>query len=319
MAEILSVRVGEICEAALGIRTLQLIPETCGALPSFEAGSHIDLHLGNGLIRQYSLCGNPHELPSHYLIAVKKEPHSRGGSAAVHGLRTDQKVGISLPRNNFRLAEASARHLLVAGGIGVTPMIAMAHTLHHIDRAFELHYFTRSADHTAFRDLLQQGPFADKVRFYHGVEGDQLTKRLQRVLQRPGREDHLYLCGPQPFMDAVRASASPDWPVAAIHIEYFTPLAKAASVDPQFSVKLASDGRVFIIPANKTIAQVLEENGKSVELSCGEGICGTCITTVLDGLPDHRDQVLTDEEKRSGRLMTICCSRALSPQLVLDL
>jgi len=315
------VRVVAAESIADGIRLLKLSPQDGSLLPAWEPGSHIDLHLDSGMIRQYSLCGSCADT-STYEIAVKREPESRGGSKFVHeSLAVGSQLSISAPRNHFTASAEAERNLLVAGGIGITPIISMARQFHLQDRAFELLYFTRSETHTAFRDELSTGPLNGSCRLLLGLERDAVEATLDDALRSHQDGSHLYLCGPQPFMDTVRmVAARHGWPDDAVHLEYF---AAAAPLDaePQtsFDVRLARSDKTITIPADKTIVDVLREHGTDVETSCEQGVCGTCIVKVLEGCPDHRDYFLTAQEHAKGDCIAICVSRSRSKLLVVDL
>jgi vanillate O-demethylase ferredoxin subunit len=314
------VRVKAIVEEAIDIKTYEVVAADGSALPPFAPGAHIDVHLGAGLMRQYSLCNDPRE-SGRYVIAVKKEPQSRGGSRTMsEALKPGDVIEIGAPRNHFALAPDARHSVLLAGGIGITPLLAMARQLAAADASFELHYFTRSPAHTAFRTVLSAAPFAGRVHLHFGLEPDQLAILLRQLIGVRSEGAHLYLCGPTPFMEMVRASAAPGWPNEAVHLEYFAADPAAGSGPREsFQVKLARSGGLYDVPPDKSIVQVLAENGIMVEVSCEQGVCATCLTRVLEGTPDHRDMILTDEEKQAGDQMTICISRAKSPLLVLDL
>jgi vanillate O-demethylase ferredoxin subunit len=319
MADI-DVTVADVRDEALEVRSFVLVPTSDGALPAFSAGSHIDVQIAPGLTRQYSLCGDPQD-GSRYVIAVKREPQSRGGSAAMHErIAAGARLVVSVPRNNFALATDAAHHLLIAGGIGITPMLAMARQLNASGASYQLFYFSRSIAHTAFHGLLSEPPFRDRVAFHYALEPEQVRAYLRKLLWERPAGAHLYLCGPRPFMDMVETTAAPTWPPQAVHLEYFV-ADPAALAGPRssFTVKLARHGGEFEIPEGRTIIEVLAENGVVVETSCEQGVCGTCLTGVLEGDPEHRDVFLTDEEKRAGDRMCVCVSRAKSASLTLDL
>ena len=209
---------------------------------------------------------------------------------------------------------------MIAGGIGITPILSMAQALQEQGASFELHYCARNADRMAFREELLSSDFADRVHL-HFDDGDASQRfDIDGLSQTPDAGTHLYVCGPTGFMDAVLASATKGWPAEAVHREYF-------AVDPQesdgadraFQIKIASTGQIVDIPADTPAIDVLEELGFDIPKSCEQGICGTCITKVIEGVPDHRDFVLTDEEHAENDQMTVCCSRAHSDLLVLDL
>lgn len=319
-ANSLPVKVHRIRREAADIASFELLSAKGQSLPAFSPGSHIDVHIGPGLVRQYSLCNGPGEA-SRYLIAAKKEADSRGGSRAMHErVNEGDVITISEPRNNFPVNWGAKHHLLLAGGIGVTPILSMARHLLASAAAFELQYFTRSIEHTAFHGLLSAPEFKGKVVFHYALEPEGLRAYLRRLLWRRPEDGHIYLCGPRPFMDLVEATAAPTWPPEAVHLEYFAadPMSLAGPQDT-FQVTLARSGGTYTVPEGKTIVQALAEQGIHIETSCEQGVCGTCLTGVLGGEPDHRDVFLTDEEKRAGDKLTPCVSRAKSRVLVLDL
>ncbi len=290
-----------------------------GALPPFTAGAHVDVHLPGGLIRQYSLCGDP-DAGGDYEIAVLREPASRGGSAAMHELAPGARLRISAPRNLFPLAENADKTLLFAGGIGITPMLAMARRLHRLGRAFELHYCTRSAGRAAFLPALKAAPFAARV-FTHFDDGAEAQKlNAPALLANPGTGAHLYVCGPGGFMEHVLASArAASWDEARLHREYFSAPVMETKGNQPFEIEIASSGQVLTVPADRTAWEILNEAGLYVPVSCEQGICGTCLVSVKSGTPDHRDSYQTDEEHATNTQFTPCCSRAKSARLVLEL
>ena len=289
------------------------------ALPGFSAGAHIDVHLPGGLIRQYSLCNHPEER-HRYLIGVLKDPDSRGGSQCLHEqINTGDRLRISEPRNLFPLAHQARRSLLFAGGIGITPILCMAERLAHSDADFELHYCARSSERAAFVERIKNSSFADRV-FLHFDEQPETALNAARVLAQPGENVHLYVCGPGGFMQHVLDSArAQGWQEDSLHREYFAATPTETSNDGSFSVKVGSTGQVFEVPTDKTVVQVLESHGIDIAMSCEQGICGTCLTRVLEGVPDHRDLFLTENEQALNDQFTPCCSRSKSPLLVLDL
>lgn len=320
MSAELQVRVARKLPEAEGICSFELQAVDGRPLPAFSAGSHVDVQVPGGFVRQYSLCNDPGE--SHrYLIAVLKDPASRGGSAAMHDrVQQGDVLTISAPKNHFALAHDAAEHLLLAGGIGITPLLCMAERLAVTGAAFELHYATRSRARTAFVDRIAASGFAPRVHFHFddGDAGQRLDLLTLLAAPRPGR--HLYVCGPQGLMDAVLGGArAAGWPEAQLHWEFFGAAPTASASDGGFEVQLASSGRIIPVAADQTVAQALEAAGVIVPTSCEQGVCGTCLTRVLDGVPDHRDLYLTPEEQAANDQFTPCCSRAKSPRLVLDL
>ncbi|MEP6824717.1 MAG: PDR/VanB family oxidoreductase [Ramlibacter sp.] len=317
--ENLSVRVLKKTMEAEGIASYELARADGAALPAFSAGSHIDVQLPGGLTRQYSLCNDAAE-QHRYRIAVLRDPASRGGSLAMHdSVHEGDVIRISAPRNHFPL-QHGARSLLFAGGIGVTPLLCMAQRLAITGADFQMHYCTRSAERTAFRAEIAESAFASRVQF-HFDAGD-AAQRLDAaaVLASPDPATHLYVCGPTGFIDHVVSTAkAKGWPAAQIHLEYFGAAPQDTSADGSFEVKIASTGKRYAIGKEDSIVHVLLQHGIEILTSCEQGVCGTCITRVLEGEPDHRDLYFTDEEKAKNDQFTPCCSRAKSPVLVLDL
>jgi vanillate O-demethylase ferredoxin subunit len=290
-------------------------------LPSFSAGSHIDVHLPGGVVRQYSLCNDPAET-HRYLIAVLRDPESRGGSMAVHDAVFEGDVlSISAPRNHFSLAHDANRHLLLAGGIGITPILCMAERLAVNGSDFRMHYATRSPARTAFIHRIQASAFAGRVTFHFDDGAQDQRLDLAALLANPGPGTHLYVCGPKGFMDAVLATArAQGWSEWQLHWEFFAGADAAPRAgDGSFEVQLASSGRVIRVPQDETVLQALSAAGVEIAVSCEQGVCGTCMTRVLDGIPDHRDCYLTPQEQAANDRFTPCCSRSKSARLVLDL
>jgi vanillate O-demethylase ferredoxin subunit len=291
-------------------------------LPAFAAGAHIDVHV-EGFVRQYSLCNRPSD-GGAYRIGVLRDPASRGGSVAMHALAAGTSLEISTPKNHFALDEKAQHTLLLAGGIGITPLMAMAEQLNEAGRPFELHYCTREPERAAFRERLAEPGLAEHTRYYFDSEGPEARIDLERVLAAPRDGTHLYVCGPAGFIDAVLAAATrAGWPAQNVHREYFGAAQSSAEAGTDangaFQVTLASCQRVIDVPAGTTIVQALRAGGIEVPVSCEQGVCGTCITRVLAGEPDHRDLYLTDEERAANDQLLPCCSRARTPMLVLDL
>lgn len=287
-------------------------------LPAFAAGAHIDVELPNGLVRQYSLLGDPAQT-RQYELGVLREAAGRGGSRSAHDdLHAGMRIRIGAPRNLFALVPAR-RSLLFAGGIGITPMLAMAQQLAHGRSDFTLHYCARSPARAAFLDRLRDAPWADRVRL-HFDDGDARQKLdAASVLAAPSADSHLYVCGPKGFMNHVIDSArAAGWADATIHAESFA-AEVARNGDEAFEIKLARSGRLVPVATGQTAAAALAAHGIEVPLSCEQGICGTCITPVLDGVPDHRDLYFSDAEKAANDRFTPCCSRSKSAVLVLDL
>ena len=299
------------------VRSFELVHPEGQALPPVEAGAHIYVYMPNGLTRQYSLLNAPGST-DRYVVAVLKEIEGRGGSHHMHENVGDaSKITISGPYNNFPLLDAE-RYLLIAGGIGVTPILSMAQQLAADGKDFELHYCARSPEDAAFVDWLKAQSFAERVHFH--FDGGDPSKGLdvKALLDSQPVETHLYCCGPAGLMDAVKQGAS-GWAPERVHFESFSGVDAIGEGAAGFEVEIASTGKVLQVPDDKTVIAVLRDAGFDIESVCEEGICGTCIVGVLEGEPEHRDDILTDEEKESNELMTVCCSRAKSKRLKLDL
>ncbi len=314
------VRVVRKSQEALDICTFELVRADGGLLPAFSAGSHVDVHLPNGVTRQYSLCNDSTE--SHrYLIGVLKDPATRGGSKAMHeAVKEGDNLQISAPKNHFPLAHEANRSLLLAGGIGVTPILCMAERLSIAGAEFEMHYCSRSRDRMAFHDRISSSAFAAQVQFHFDDGAPQQKLDIAALLGAPIAGTHLYVCGPKGFMDAVLGTArAAGWPEKQLHYEFFSAEIVKFDSDGAFEVRLASSGRIVLVPKDKTVVEALAAAGIEVQTSCEQGVCGTCLTRVLEGTPDHRDMYLTPEEQSSNDQFTACCSRSKSAMLVLDL
>lgn len=284
------------------------------ALPAFRAGAHIDLHLTPDLIRPYSLCGDPQDR-HHYQLGILKEGSSKGGSLAVHALREGDAIAVSEPRNLFELCDAAAHTLLIGGGIGVTPMLAMAAELHAAGRSFSLHYCARSPSQAAFMAHLEAAPWAAQTHLHFS---DRQRLNLEAVLSDVPPATHVYVCGPTRLMDAVSEQARRlGYAPEQIHQECFS--AEVQTGGSAFEVVAATSGITVTVLENQTIVEALGQAGLKVNVSCKQGICGSCLTDVLEGEVDHRDHYLTDEEKADGDQILLCCSRAKCGRLVIDL
>lgn len=307
-------RVASIRPAAIDILCFELEPADRRPFPPFAAGAHIDLTTPGGPVRQYSLCGNPNQ-PRRYAIAVKLEAEGRGGSVSMHrSVEQGEALAFTGPRNLFPLAAGEGASLLIAGGIGITPIYAMAQSLSAQGRAWEAHYCARSAGHAAFRAELEALPGGHVSTYFSETPLLDAPALLREV--RPGTD--VYCCGPAPLMQAVRDAAA-HWPAGRVHFEYFAAPAVQRPPNTAFEVELSRQGTVLQVPRDRTILQVLRAHGTDVHSACEEGVCGTCEVRVLSGDPEHRDMLLDDAEKAAGRSMMVCVSRSRSPRLVLDL
>ena len=317
----LNVRISRRTEEAQDICMLELASLDSAALPGFSAGSHVDVFLPNGLVRQYSLCNHPEET-DRYQIAVLRCEDSRGGSAAVHELlKEGDTISISAPRNNFALQHEARKHLLLAGGIGITPLLSMAERLSTIRADFEMHYAARSVQRMAFVKRIKDSPYASQVKFYCDDDKAAGELQLSQVLAGRDVETHLYVCGPSGFMNAVLDKARElGWGEDRLHREFFTAEApQIQEADLAFEVQVASSGQLIQIPVGVSVIHALSEAGVGIPYSCEQGVCGTCLTRVLEGTPDHRDMYLTEAEQACNNQFTPCCSRSRSARLVLDL
>jgi vanillate O-demethylase ferredoxin subunit len=313
----LTVEVADVRAEARDVVTVELRAPGGAALPPFEPGAHLDLHLPNGLVRQYSLTNDWRER-DRYVIGVGRAADSRGGSSYVHrSVRAGAQLTISPPRNNFALDPAAERFLFIAGGIGVTPIVAMIRWCVANARPWRLIYAARSRQRAAFYEELC-ALAKECAQFHFDDEAGEVLDVAQAIAGW-SQGERIYCCGPAPLMDAVKA-LSEGLPQDTVRFEWFTTADKDKPRESgAFVVKLERSGVELPVPVNKSILEVLEENGFERPFSCREGLCGTCVTNVLAGEPEHRDYVLSDEERESGKLMTICCSRSKSPILTLDL
>jgi len=275
------------------------------------------VQLPNGLVRQYSLTNGPGQT-DHYAIAVKRADPSTGGSQALHeNLRVGDLLASSAPRNNFTLRRDAEHTHLIAGGIGLTPLLAMARALHHMERPFTLHHFAADESELLFKDELQS--MSGNYRTHIALDASQTATRLAELLCSPDEHQHLYLCGPAPMLQCARDTATAlHWPDQNVHFEYFQNL-ETRDDSATFDVHLARSGMTLNVPAGQSLLSVLRKNGVALASSCEQGACGTCRVAVLDGTPDHQDVYLSDSEKARNDCLMSCVSRARSDKLTLDL
>ena len=313
------VRVAEVLDETHNIKSFRLQRPDGAPFDPYPAGAHIDIVGPTAVVRQYSLCSRP-DSAEDYVIAVKLEPESRGGSAALHDQVTvGQELEISAPRNLLAVAPHADRHILVAAGIGVTPMISIAYHLHRAGQEFDLHYFARSRGEAAFCDLLSEDSgFGERVHFHFGLKREDQPSALDKAFVGLTPATHVYTCGPEGFMKRVQEHASAVIPEDNVHIEHFQ-AGEPVDTDSDTPFEVELDGEVYEVPVGKSIVQVLAENDVEVDTTCQEGICGTCIMGVLSGQPDHRDQCMSSSEKKANDQIAACVSRARSSRLVLEL
>jgi vanillate O-demethylase ferredoxin subunit len=314
-SEPVAMRLTTITYAADQVNLYEFRPVSGGPVARFTAGAHVDLHLPNGFVRQYSIASSEDER-DRYVLGVKREAAGRGGSRLIHDeLRVGTVLHVGAPRNNFQLIETAAYSVLIAGGIGVAPIVSMVARLRSLGRSWELHYAVRRHGEAAFVDelLAGGGPIHLHVDEEQGGVLD-----LARLVGAAPEEAHLYCCGPTPMLEAFTAATSPR-PASSVHLEYFTASVPSPAIEGGFVVELARSKLHVSIPPGKTILEALRARGVTVPSSCEQGICGSCETRVLAGKPDHRDLLLSDEEKAANEVMMICCSGSRSGVLVLDL
>ncbi len=313
------VRVKSVTWEAPGILAYEFRSPEDGPLPPFTAGAHIDLHLSSGIVRSYSLL-NAQTERHRYVIAVQKDRASRGGSLWVHDkLGPGDLIKISPPRNNFALAEDAPQSILIAGGIGITPILGMVRQLNAMRRPWRLHYCTRTRAGTPFIEELEALAANDpgEVRFNFDEEPGGAMLDLGAVVADAPANAHLYCCGPLPMLAAFEA-ATANLPREQVHVEYFT-AKEAPATDGGFTVVLVKSKLEVKVRAGQSILNAIFQAGIDHPSSCLEGICGACETAVVEGIPDHRDLVLTESEQKANRTMMICCSGCKGDRLVLDI
>ena len=315
-APALALQVASRREIARGIHEFELRQPDGSELPEFAPGAHLDVLTPSGLVRKYSLCNSALERDC-YRIAVKHEAASRGGSASMaEQLQVGDTLPCGLPDNAFALAPKARQHLLIAGGIGITPILAMARWLKETGEGrFKLVYCSRDADTTAYLDELQTPEWRGLVTVHHdGGDPDQMLD-LWPLLENP-KGAHVYCCGPRGLMESVRDMTG-HWPAGSVHFESFGAEARDTRANTPFTIHLARHGVTLPVAADQTILEVVRDHGIAVPSSCESGTCGSCRTRLLDGQADHRDMVLLPEEHDDT--IMVCVSRACSAELTLDL
>jgi len=313
--QMMPLRVTRNDQIADGIHLLEFRDSGGNPLPLFSAGAHITVRVPNGMLRKYSLCNDPAER-DRYLVAVKREVAGRGGSSTlIDRAKPGIELMVAAPVNDFALPQRAQDFLFIAGGIGITPIMAMIRQVQAEGKRFRLYYCTRSPETTAFMDELSAPEFKDKVLIHHDHGDPAKSLDLKPILAERKNREHLYCCGPRPLMEAVR-DMTEHWSSTAVHFEAFSEADIHKATDRPFKIKLAKSGKVFDVPTDKTIMEVLRENGLDVPSSCETGTCGTCRTKLLAGQADHRDLVLHEHER--GNTIMICVSRAKSDEITID-
>ena len=284
-------------------------------LPQFSAGAHIAIHVPNGMLRKYSLCNDPAER-DRYQVAVKREVNGRGGSSSlIDDVKAGDELAVVAPVNDFGLPRRAQDFLFIAGGIGVTPMVAMIRQVMAEGKRFRLYYCTRSPETTAFREELSAPQFKDMVTIHYDQGDPSRSLDLRPILAERKNREHLYCCGPRPLMEAVRAMTD-HWSPTAVHFEAFSEAETHKPDDKPFKVRLARSGTMLDVSTSTTILEVLREHGLEVPSSCETGTCGTCRTKLLAGEADHRDLVLAEHERKDT--IMICVSRARGDEITID-
>lgn len=309
-------QVAEIRTLTARVSAYRLVSPHGERLPAWQAGAHLNFRLPSGRARCYSLCGDPAH-KNEYWIAVQREEHGEGGSIEVaKAFERGVVVRADPPRNGFPLAENGRHHILIAGGIGITPVIAMICRLKAIKASYVAHVCARSLKETAFREFILEEVKAGRAALH--LDGNDPAKRpdMAALVGEVADGVHAYACGPAGFLKAF-AKATENWPREQVHVESFAPEAKIVEGDKAFQVTIASSGAVINVPAGTTLLAALKAAGQDIATSCRQGSCGSCMVGFLDGEPDHRDTALSDDERRE--FLTVCCSRARSASLTLDL
>ena len=318
-SDLLQLQLRSIIYEAASIVSFELRLPNGSELPAFTAGAHIDVQLPGGLTRSYSLV-NPQGERHRYVIAVNRDAASRGGSRFMHEtLKVGAMLAVSIPRNNFRLVEDAPASVFIAGGVGITPILCMVERLTALQRPWTLHYCARTRQSAAFLDRLHELRSANAgavhLNFDHGSVSNMLN--IESVVDAAPAGAHLYCCGPIPMLEAFEKVCG-KLPPQQAHVEYFAAKEQPAA-QGGFVVELARSGKVVPVPRGMTILDALLEAGVDAPYSCMEGVCATCETRVIAGIPDHKDLVLTKEEHASNQVMMICCSGSKTEKLVLDL
>jgi len=313
--QMMPLRVTRNDRIADGINLIEFRDPADKPLPEFSAGAHITIKVPNGLLRKYSLCNDPAER-DRYQVAVKREANGRGGSTnLIDTVKAGDELMVAPPVNDFGLPRRAQDFLFIAGGIGITPIMAMIREVRAQGKRFRLFYCARSPETTAFTEELSKPEYEGLVTIHHDQGDPSCSLDLKPILAERKNREHLYCCGPRPLMEAVRAMTD-HWSSTAVHFEAFSEAETHKATDKPFKVRLAKSGKLVEVPVTKTILEVLRENGLEVPSSCETGTCGTCRTKLLAGVADHRDLVLADHERKDT--IMICVSRARTDEITID-
>ncbi|MEJ2375146.1 MAG: PDR/VanB family oxidoreductase [Pseudolabrys sp.] len=298
-----------------GVNLIELRDSDGKLLPQFSGGAHITVRVPNGLLRKYSLCNDPNER-DRYQVAVKREANGHGGSSTlIDTIKAGDQLMVAPPVNDFELPRRAQDFLFIAGGIGITPIMAMIRQVKAEGKRFRLFYCSRSPETTAFADELSKPEYEGLVTIHYDQGDPSCALDLKPILTERKNREHLYCCGPRPLMEAVRHMTD-HWSPTAVHFEAFSQAEMHKAGDKPFRVRLARSGKVVEVPVTKTILEVLRENGLEVPSSCETGTCGTCRTKLLAGEADHRDLVLADHERKDH--IMICVSRSRGDEITID-
>lgn len=314
----ITTRVTAVEQVAQNVHAYTLACDDRSVLPEFSAGAHIDLLLDNGQIRQYSLCSDParrHE----YQVAVLLEEDGRGGSAWIHKhLRKDSELQIHEPRNHFELNESADNYLLIAGGIGITPIMLMATRLQQLDKPFTLHYLSRTPEQAAFAEQLSQ-KLGDRIQCHYSYGDSNKRLNIDELFGAQQQSTEVYTCGSEPLLQSILDAAEDKASIKVIYERFSAAPIDETIVNGSFEVELANSGKIIEILPEQSILEVLRAEGHQIETMCEEGLCGSCEVGLLEGDADHRDSVLTVDEQAEQSVLMVCCSRANSTRLKLDL
>lgn len=317
-AQSITTRVTAVEQVAHNVHAYTLACDDQSVLPEFSAGAHIDLLLENGLIRQYSLCSDParrHE----YQVAVLLEEEGRGGSAWIHQhLQQDCEVQINAPRNHFELNENANNYLLIAGGIGITPIMLMAARLQQLEKPFTLHYLSRTPEQAAFAEQLSQ-QLGEQIKCHYSYGDSSKRLDIEELFRAYSQATEVYTCGSEPLLQSILDAAEGKSNISVIYERFSAAPVDESIVNGSFEIELANSGTVIEILPEQSILEVLRAEGHQIETMCEEGLCGSCEVGLLEGEADHRDSVLTADEQAEQSVLMVCCSRAKSTRLKLDL